>query len=174
VRSVLQIACFGLAARFDGWPCSRTGLACLSPHEADEVEDYVLLHRVRGWRWESAEPWAYRRDLTRSGGDNRRRPARLPPASDRAERVDRLRRRVADHLKPLLQLSPLNHSNDAPAVRPDPRRPVRSLRRRQTLTGWYAGRDRRRRPGAAREHERIWGELTALLSQMVDLLGEEP
>jgi ATP-dependent helicase/nuclease subunit B len=172
VRSVLQIACFD-------WPHDsavallKTGLACLSPDEADDVEDYVLLHRVRGWRWESDELWAYRRDLTRSGGDNAD-DSRSTPARDRAERVDGLRRRVADHLKPLLQLS----RSTTPTTL---RQFVQSLADlfeacgvRQTLTGWIHAATEAGDLEQRAEHEQVWGELTALLAQMVDLLGEEP
>jgi ATP-dependent helicase/nuclease subunit B len=172
VRSVLQIASFD-------WPHDstvallKTGLACLSPDEADEVEDYVLLHRVRGGRWESAEPWTYRRDLTRPGADDADEPG-ADPARDRAERVDRLRRRVADHLQPLLQLA---RSTQPGALRSFVQALSDLFERcgvRQTVSGWMQAAADAGDLEQRAEHEQVWGELTALLAQMVELLGEEP
>ncbi|HZK79433.1 MAG TPA: hypothetical protein VFC46_00160, partial [Humisphaera sp.] len=37
----------------------KTGLAGVSLDEADELENYVLQHRVHGAEWESPEPWSW-------------------------------------------------------------------------------------------------------------------
>ncbi len=83
---VLQFcrACLGVAK--NSWPhdavmtLMRTGLAGVSEDEADEVENYVLRHRIRGEAWQSTEPWKYRLD---------------DPAT---QRIDEIRRRVTGKL----------------------------------------------------------------------------
>lgn len=174
VRSVFQIA------RFD-WPHDATvlllksGLACISADEADEVEDYVLVHRVRGWRWESAEPWAYRRNLTRRGGDDGDDPAD-DPARVRSERIDGLRRRIVDHLRPLLEMSRSSETQPM-AVRRFVQAVYELFERcgvPLTLAGWMQSATDVGDLEQSAEHEQVWTELVALLDQVVNLLGDEP
>ncbi len=171
VRSALQVA------RFD-WPHEavmtllKSGLACLSPDDADELEDYVLLHRVRGGvAWESAEPWSYRRDLTRARGDedsDDTTPARL-----QSERVDAHRRVLVKRLRPLISLS---RAKDPPTLKAFVTTLLELLEAcsvRQALSGWMKS-----AAGAGDfeqhdEHAQVWAELMSLLGQMADLLGDE-
>ena len=44
---------------------AKSGLCGLDLSEADELENYVLLHRIRGSAWGDEQPWKYRRDKTR-------------------------------------------------------------------------------------------------------------
>ncbi|HEY8667521.1 MAG TPA: hypothetical protein VIL86_12700, partial [Tepidisphaeraceae bacterium] len=73
----------------------KSELVGLSLAEADEVENYVLEHRIRGAGWGQKEPWHYRRTLGREED-------LPPPQLEQAERVDGLRRRVIDKLRPFL------------------------------------------------------------------------
>jgi ATP-dependent helicase/nuclease subunit B len=41
----------------------KTDLTGLSTAEADQLENYVLRHRIRGGRWASVEPWNYEQSL---------------------------------------------------------------------------------------------------------------
>jgi len=65
VRAMLLIA-------RHGWPLeavmtlAKSGLTGLGDDQADELENYVLQHRIRGRMWESNEPWMFKRDLIRA------------------------------------------------------------------------------------------------------------
>ena len=174
VRAALQVA------RFD-WPHDsvmtllKTGLACLAPDEADEVEDYVLSHRIRtGTAWESAEPWSYRRDLTRHGESNDNPdPDGTSPSDTAALRVDRLRRRIVEHLRPLLLLA---RAKEPPAVKQFVRALSELFERcgvRRTLSSWMQSAADAGDLEQRAEHEQVWAELAALLEQMAGLVGDE-
>jgi ATP-dependent helicase/nuclease subunit B len=175
VRSSLRVA------RFD-WPHEpvmallKSGLACLGPDEADELEDYVLLHRVRGGTaWETAEPWSYRRDLTRGRAD---RPdddcEEDHPPESAAERVDRHRRTLHDRLRPLIALA---RAKDPPPLRTFVTTLLETLEAcsvRQTLSAWMRSAADAGDFEQHDEHAQVWAELNELLQQMSDLLGDEP
>jgi ATP-dependent helicase/nuclease subunit B len=156
----------------------KTGLAGLSLDEADELENYVLLHRVRGAQWESPQPWAWRRDLLRW------EDAPNSPAAANPLLIDELRRRIADGLSPLVQL-----------LKPGMALPLRKIAEeifamferfgvRQTLSRWIAAAaapaadvaadgEVASRLEAGEEHEQVWVKLAETFDQMVDLLGDE-
>ena len=170
VRCAFQIA------RHD-WPHDptmallKTGLAGLTLYEADAVENYVLLHRIRGGEgWERPDPWAYRRELTRRrDGDE----GETGGGGVEARTVDLLRRRVADHLKPLIRRV---RSGQAMAVRDFAAElfaVVERFRVRQAIETWARDAESGGRLEEAREHEQVWAELVELFDQMVDLLGDE-
>jgi len=64
MRSALQVA-------LHGWPRDavfamlKTELGGLSREQVDELENYVLLHRIKGLAWTGDKPWEYHRKLTR-------------------------------------------------------------------------------------------------------------
>src|SRR5262249_4491645 len=43
----------------------KSGLAGISEDDCDALENYCLLHRLRGSAWSDREPWTYRREMTR-------------------------------------------------------------------------------------------------------------
>lgn len=165
-----------LIARHD-WPQEavmtiiKSGLAGLMLDEADELENYVIAHRIRGRMWASSEPWNYRRHLTRHRDEDDAAPE--IPAD--AQRADALRRRMID---PLRQLTGV--------LRAKAELPVREIVLalldlydafgvRQTIAQWASA------PATSAaaiehntEHEQVWAELVELLDQMVDLIGQEP
>ena len=83
---LLQLRRCALQAAREDWShdavvaLMKTGLAGLSLDEADELENYVLLHRIRGSAWESPEPWAWRRDLLRQEDETEARRRRQSAA----------------------------------------------------------------------------------------------
>lgn len=149
----------------------KTGLAGLSPDEADALENYVLLHRVVAGQWNAQEPWAWRADLLRpqqAGAD-------VAPDQD-PHRIDALRRRLASGLAPLVELM------QAQAQRPLKRMVGElfavfdRLNVSAKLGDWMGpapGEDARAME-ERQEHESLWNELVDLFDQMVDLLGDEP
>ena len=171
VRGALRVA------RLD-WPHEsvvsllKTGLACLSPDEADELEDYVLLHRIRGGvAWESAEPWAYRRELTRHRTDEG--PDDPSPARLHAERVDAMRRTLHDRLRPLIVLS-RGQASPLKTFVTTLLSLLEACGVRQSLTGWMHAAAEAGDFEQHDEHAQVWAELMSLLEQMAGLLGDEP
>ena len=156
-----------LIARGD-WPheaamtLAKSGLVGLDDDQADELENYVLQHRLRGRSaWERAEPWAFARHLTRREDDPDAAPA--DPTT-----VDDLRRKLATPLGPLLAVArggPAEVRDFAVALFAV----LDAFSVRHTLAQWMATADVERRG----EHEQVWAELTGLFDQMVDVIGEE-
>lgn len=163
VRSVFQII------RFE-WPneavlsLMKSGLAGLTPGEADEVENYIALHRIRGLAWESPEPWAYRRLITRGEDDD--------SAPERPETVDDFRRRVVDKLRPSASLLRLHEWLPVRDIAAELFTVLDRFGVRETLAAW-ADAAAPGDPEQAAEHEQVWAEFVDLFDQMVDLLGGE-
>ncbi|HEV2293269.1 MAG TPA: PD-(D/E)XK nuclease family protein [Tepidisphaeraceae bacterium] len=163
-----------LAIARGGWPHEqviallKSGLADVTPDEADEVENYVLLHRIRGNAWGDIRAWAYQRKQTRGGDQD------LPELETvEAARVDRIRRQVVDRLN--LFIDKLR-SADTRSLRQtvlDLFQLYEAFGVRQCLVKWM---DEAAEAGELEqrgEHEQVWSELVSLLDQMVDLLGDE-
>ncbi|MGB7161212.1 MAG: PD-(D/E)XK nuclease family protein [Tepidisphaeraceae bacterium] len=166
-----------LAIARGGWPhepvmsLMKCGLAGVSPDEADEVENYVLLHRVKGHAWGDIKPWTFERKRTRRGGGSE---DELPEVEIvEAARVDRIRRRVVENLN--LFIDKLRSAD------------VRSLRQtvldlfdlyesfgvRHAIGRWMDEAVEANELEQRGEHEQVWSEIVSLLDQMVDLLGDE-
>jgi ATP-dependent helicase/nuclease subunit B len=164
---LLQVVRASLLVARNNWPheatmtLAKSGLVGLDDDQADALENYVLQHRIRGRSaWESAEPWAFVRDLTRREDD-----PDLAPAD--AATIDDLRHRLADPLAPLLAVArggPATVKGIATALF----QALEAFKVRSTLARWMATADAERRG----EHEQVWAELTTLFDQMVDVIGE--
>ena len=169
VRAVFQIA------RFE-WPHDavmallKSGLAGVSLYEADGIENYVLVHRIRGLEWEKAEPWAYNRSLTLGGDDEALTEG---AAGTEARTIDSLRRGVARRLKPLIDLLRFGKAVTVRAVATELFNTLERFEVRQTLSQWAAVAGESAQFEQQGEHEQVWAELVELFEQMVDLLGGE-
>lgn len=148
----------------------KSGLADVTPDEADEVENYVLLHRVKGHAWGEAKPWDFERKRTRGGAEDE-----LPEfEAIAAERVDQIRRRAVDRLKRFI--TAIGAATDARPLRQtvfDLFHLYESFGVRECVSRWM---DEAAEAGELEqrgEHEQVWSELVSLLDQMVDLLGDE-
>lgn len=158
-----------------GWPHDammvllKTGLAGVSELEADELENYVLRHRIRGKMWESKSPWGFRRELIR-GDDEDLLPIGLTETSP----IDDARNRVVGRLSPFVA-----------AVRGDQPLPMRQIvtrlfavledfQVRRTLARWMTEAEQAGELEQRGEHEQVWTELVKLFEHLVDLLGDEP
>jgi ATP-dependent helicase/nuclease subunit B len=167
-RAIFQIA------RGD-WPHDavmslvKSGLGGVELAEADELENYALLHRIAGGAgWADPQPWAYDRKLTRGREDEED----LDRGHVAADRIDRLRRRVVDRITPFTTL-----------LRGGERRTLREIvialfelfarfNVRETIGGWIDDANARNQPEERGEPVQGWAELINLFDQMVDLLGE--
>ena len=149
----------------------KSGLADVTPAEADEVGNYVLLHRIRGSAWGDIRAWAYQRRATRGRGDD---VDELPGVEAiEAARVDAIRRKVVDRLN--LFIDKLR-SADARSLRQtvlDLFQLYESFGVRKCLAKWMDEAAAANELEQRGEHEQVWSELVSLLDQMVDLLGDE-
>jgi ATP-dependent helicase/nuclease subunit B len=143
----------------------KTGLVGLSDGEADELENYVLLHGIHHGTWISDRPWTGRRRAVEETGET---------AAPDADDIDALRRRLIDRLAPFVR-----------AVNASPSTPVRGLASvllrlledfqcRQQIVQWMDRAAERRNLEERGEHERVWDELVKLFDELVDLFGDEP
>jgi ATP-dependent helicase/nuclease subunit B len=164
-----------LAIARGGWPHEsvmsllKSGLADVTPDEADEVENYVLLHRIRGNAWGDIRAWAYQRTQTRRGDDDDRGELE----SVEAERVDRIRRTVVDRLNLFIDKLRSAEMRSLRQTVLDLFKFYESFGVRACLVKWMEEAAAANELEQRGEHEQVWSELVALLDQMVDLLGDE-
>ena len=140
----------------------KTGLAGLSLDEVDELENYVLLWRVRGKGWYPAEGWTahpagYGQKWTEAD-------------RERLEHLNALRERA---IAPLLAL---RETPDAPGA--DMARSLfaflESIELPRQLTEHSAALQEQGRLQQAEEYRQLWDILCAALEQCADLLGDAP
>ncbi|WP_428939794.1 PD-(D/E)XK nuclease family protein [Fontivita pretiosa] len=173
---LIQFARAAVQIALRGWPHEavmallKSELAGLGRDQVDELENYVLLHRIRGSVWSDPQPWSYRRRLTRRRDSEDEAPQ---PEVIELKWIDAMRRGVAEKLAPLIELFG--------SQRPMPLRTLvvelfNTFERfgiRQTLRRWIEAADRAEDFEERGEHEQVWNELVKLLDQMVDVLGDE-
>jgi ATP-dependent helicase/nuclease subunit B len=176
---LLQFIRAALSVSLHHWPHEmvmvliKTGLAGISDTDADRLENYVLLHRIRGRAWESPQPWSFRRHFTRRTDDD---DAGAADDVDPSAQLDALRQELVKKLSPLsarLRAATTARPAPLPAL-------VRGLLEmleifgvRQTLAQWIsqsAAAGELEQPG---EHEQVWNNLIELLKQMNELLEHE-
>jgi ATP-dependent helicase/nuclease subunit B len=165
---LLQMVRAALLVVRNDWPAeavmtlAKCGLTGLSDDEADRLENYVLQHRLRGRAaWESDEPWAFDRELTRAedAGELQAAPAAT---------VDALRRRLAGPIAPLRAVA---RGATVREVAVALFAVLDGFGVRRTLSRWIA--DAAAAPEQAAEHEQVWSELTGLFDQMIAVIGDE-
>jgi ATP-dependent helicase/nuclease subunit B len=146
----------------------KCGLSGLKLSQVDELENYVLLHRIRGQAWANTDPWSFRRDLTADSGDE---PGSVE--SIELERINQIRETIVSRLRPIVQAM---RGGGEFAVR-DIVRDLFSLYEkfnvRTTLVEWINAATARNQFEQAGEHDQVWAELVDLFDQMIDLLGDE-
>jgi ATP-dependent helicase/nuclease subunit B len=167
-RAVFQIA-------RQSWPHEammtllKSGLAGLTPDEADQMENYVLLHRIHAGAWCDDAPWRFSRSLTRGRDDDE-----LPPAERiEVERMDALRRKVA---RPLAAFADSFRGRGATPIRQtvvELFNLFQAFGVRETIARWIAQAKAANDLEQSGEHEQVWAELMSLFDQLVDLLGEQ-
>jgi ATP-dependent helicase/nuclease subunit B len=167
IRAVFQIA-------LHNWPHDavmtllKTGLASLSRDEIDELENYVLLHRIRGQIWTDENPWNFRRKLTRNEEDDW-----SPQVEMETKRIDELRRAIAQKIQPLNSLFAKKQPTSLRQIVIELFNLFERFNIRATLKTWIDAANEANQLERGGEHEQVWTELVALLDQMVDILGEE-
>ncbi|HTL28696.1 MAG TPA: PD-(D/E)XK nuclease family protein [Tepidisphaeraceae bacterium] len=147
----------------------KSGLAAdITLDDADELENYVLAHRIVGSAWESKEPWRFRRTpRTAREGDE------LQPAEQiELQRINDIRRAVVDPIRPFVETirgGKLSIRQIVSALFAAFQR----LDVPNTLAEWIKEAGEAGRLEERGEHEQVWTELVKLFDQMVDLMGDE-
>lgn len=141
---------------------------------ADELENYVLAHRVRGSIWADPKPWTFRRELIRRNADDE--PLVPPEEVAQVQRMDVLRRRLIDVVQPFVKL--MSRAGTEPVALKQFVAALlnvfESCRVRQTLARWMEQAQSHQALEQRAEHAQVWNDLADLLDQLVDLLGDEP
>jgi ATP-dependent helicase/nuclease subunit B len=164
---IIQLARCALQIARGDWPLepvlciAKTGIAAVSPSEADLLENYVLTHRIRGAAWSS--DWSFRRKLTRA-----------EDAGDLQIELDQINASRAKLIDPLSQFIA------AVAAPQTIREFVKSLvalyesyNVRKTLGEWMTQAVAAEEFERREEHEQVWANFIDLLDQLVDLLGDQ-
>jgi ATP-dependent helicase/nuclease subunit B len=160
---LIQFVRAALAVAVDKWPTSalmtlvKSGLCGLTSADADELENYCLLHGIRGATWSQPTPW------TGSGtiGDDDGIQQRASAAS-----ADKLRRALVDPLRKYVDAVSAE-GKTVGAVCHALFALMEDYQIRQTISRWIA------ESREAEEHKQVWGELLALFEQLVELLGDQ-
>jgi len=178
VRSAVETALTGWAAeplfrllKTDFWPLSRD--------EVDLLENYVLAHGVRGKAWTQDAPWMWRRLFSI---DETAPPD--PAAEAELQRIDALRRKVADLLGPFVARVAGDAGGRAARAASRTRLTVRGLAEALwdlierldvpgTLETWRLRAVKAGSPEVAQAHERAFDGFTGLLDQMVENLAAQ-
>lgn len=170
VRGALRCATMRMQID-DVMTVARSGLAGIERTDADLLENYYLEHRLKPPCWRQEAPWSFKVRRVSSSRDDAGEPVLEERQVDAGE-LDRLRRRLAANLAPLL---------DAMS-RPDAtvRHRVTGLLQmfeaagvRKTLSEWINEADREGCFERRDEHVQAWTELVDLLDQLVELLGDK-
>lgn len=146
----------------------KSGLAGIGLDDADELENYVLSHRIVGNAWESKDPWSFRR----TSKTRRETDELLSDEQVELDRINALRRAVIDPIRPFVE-----------AIR-DERLSIKqivsalfvalnSLQVPGTLARWIDEATVAGNLTDRGEHEQVWTELIELFDQMVELMGDE-
>jgi ATP-dependent helicase/nuclease subunit B len=147
-----------VAAAQSDWPSDemlsilKSGLCGLTAPEADQLENYLLLHAVHGRTWTTPEPW--------HGHD----------PSDTA--ADELRRRLVEKLQPFFQ-SVTAQNQTARSICKSVFDLLESCNIRPTISQWIADAQSAGRHEEAGEHQQIWTELLKLFNELVDVLQDQ-
>ena len=172
---LLQFTRAAFLVALQNWPHEavmgvvKSGFAGVSLDDADELENYVLLHRIRGPAWAKQEPWNFRRVVTRAGGEDEIAPTEAMELA----RIDANRRRVVEKLLPFV-----TRLRDAPAA------PIKQtvvdlfnlyerFGVRKAMIEWMQSALARSELELRDEHAQVWANLVELFDQMADLLGDE-
>jgi ATP-dependent helicase/nuclease subunit B len=166
-------------ARFD-WPHDavmsllKSGLAGVTADDADELENYVLAHRLRGGAaWESPQPWAYRGDLTnRANADDADADVANAAPDDPAARAEELRRQLVARLQPLVHACKGDAACSLRSLAAGLFQVIDACGVRQTLLEWMTQASAAGDVEQHDEHQQVWAEFVALCDQMVELLGD--
>ena len=165
IRSALEMQNWRSDAIFR---CLRTGFFNVERDDVDLLENYALEFGVRGKKkWTQDEPWTWHRREVDDDLDNQ-----AQWQQERSAKADEIRRRL---IEPLIVFS-------------DQLRDAKTMTRRaevlygllerlnvyDTLSAWSNAALEAGDPALSREHLKIWDDVTTMLEQFAEALGDEP
>jgi ATP-dependent helicase/nuclease subunit B len=156
----------------ENWPqdavlgLMKSGLGGVTAGEADEIENYVLAHRIRGAGWADEAPWKY---IHETRGQEQEAS---PGQRELAQRVDLLRRKAIDPLRPFV-MALRGGALTAGRIVAEMRGLLERYQVAQTVGRWMEQAEERGELEVRAEHQRVWDELQLLLEQMETLLGDQ-
>jgi ATP-dependent helicase/nuclease subunit B len=165
LRAVLSIA-------QSAWPHDsimtvlKSGLSGLTDDEADELENYVLAHRIRGSAWTTDEPWTYSRSAL--AAEDESAASHAPP-----DQIDPLRWNLVQRLKPFIKKVTAKDATVRQLVLAVFEL-FQTFKVEKRLVEWMQEAHDANRLEQRDEHAQVWKHLVDLLDQMTDLLGDEP
>jgi len=172
---LLQFTRAAFLVALQGWPheavmgVAKSGFADVSLDHVDELENYVLLHRVHGPAWAQHEPWNFRRVVTRAGAEDAIEPAEAIELA----RIDANRRSLVDKLLPFVaKLRDARPSSIRQTV-VDLFNLYERFGVRKVMLAWMQSALARGELELHDEHAQVWANLVELFDQMTDLLGDE-
>jgi len=171
----------------DGWQnaavlaLAKSGLAGLEPDDIDHLDNYLHEHGITAPGWAEEAAWRLAEhaaivdeEFVDTGepdaGDIDHDPE---PARPKHKSADEIRLHLVSRLEDLV--AKLNRRVTGLPLRVMATELVATLERfgvRQQLANWIT-KDKRDRPEQAEEHEQVWVQLTELLQEMVDVLGDQ-
>ncbi|HWB54059.1 MAG TPA: hypothetical protein VG722_07695, partial [Tepidisphaeraceae bacterium] len=148
----------------------KTGLVGLSDDEADELENYVLLHRIHSQAiWTSDESWAYRRTHMLDDEDE---PIKAEDV-EAARSADRLRRRAMAAIGQFARAMNIKTATVHERIK-EIFNLFESLGVRTALEKWMNSAESAGDLEQLGEHEQVWNRMVDLLEEMANLLGQQP
>ena len=168
---LLQFVRAALAIARHNWPHEavmsllKSGLSGLTDDQVDELENYVLRHRIRGRMWQADQPWEFRRELTKPGDQT----ATLSDGSE----IEQMRRSLVTKLQPVLELSRPAKGWSIAEIATRIFAVIEAFAIRPRMLQWMADAEQANDLERRGEHEQVWSEFAELFDHMVDLLGDE-
>lgn len=169
---LLQFVRACLAIAQTAWPHDavmtviKSGLSGLADEDADDLENYVLEHRVRGAAWTAAEAWNYAREWL--APEDEHAAESLP-----VDRIDRLRWELVGRLTPFIE----KVSGAGLTLKQIVLRVFELLEGfgvQERIVKWMEEAHAQGRLEQRDEHAQVWKGMVELLDQMVELMGDEP
>jgi ATP-dependent helicase/nuclease subunit B len=144
----------------------KTDLTPLGREEVDLLENYVLAHGIRGGRWTDERPWEYRRRLSLEEDSEI-----TDVEAEELEAINRIRSQAAIFLREFCSAADLaSNVRDITAALFNL---LVSLEVPEMLESWSRTAESKGLLELSREHDQIWGGMTAMLDQVVESLGDE-
>ena len=147
----------------------KSGLAGVTFEDADQLENYVLQHRLLGTAWTDAEPWTYAR---RPHRDDDESDDALQPSQVSPDKADATRRALVARLQPFVTADHWSVLRPVKVIIAELYATLEALQVPKHILEWMAAAQASENFEQRDEHLQVWEELVALLDQMVDLLGE--
>jgi ATP-dependent helicase/nuclease subunit B len=143
----------------------KCGLCDLSQAQSDELENYILCHRIRGIAWEKSEAWSFKPRSTSTEEEN---AAAAPSTAG----IEESRRKIVERLLPFVQ-SVRSGKMPAKTLVGHIFAVLERFNVRQTLSRWIDQAAADNQLDQRGEHEQAWNQTVQLFDTLVDLIGDE-